>query len=63
MDRIVTNLDMIEFVNATLGTDADDFDVEAIVDDLQARYGTVDLDTIDDEAFWTVVQQHAKDAA
>lgn len=61
MDRIVTNLDMIAFVNAALNTDADDFNVEAIVDDLQARYGTVDPETIDDEAFWAVVERHVKD--
>ena len=43
-------------------TDASDgtYDVDAIVEALQDTYGTVDIDTIDAEDFWTVVAAHAE---
>lgn len=43
-------------------TDASDgtYDVDAILADLQEQFGTVAVDTIDTDAFWTVVMAHAE---
>ena len=45
-------------------TDASDgtYDVDAILADLQDQFGTVDIDTIPADDFWTVVLAHADEA-
>lgn len=54
----VTDRDMLAGVVNALGDDVVEFDTKAIVDDLQKRYGTVDIDTIDPAAFWDIVSRH-----
>lgn len=43
-------------------TDASDgtYDIDAILADLQNAHGTVDIDAIAPEDFWTVVLAHAE---
>jgi hypothetical protein len=45
----------------TTATDASDgdYDVDAIVEDIQAKYGTVDIDAIPQDEFWAIVGDHA----
>jgi len=52
---MVTRDDMVYQVAETLGTDGTDEAVNAVVDALQAKFGTVDVDTIDTEAYWNIV--------
>lgn len=65
MGNIVTRADMVTYVTRTLAEYIGEFDIEAIVDELQAEYGTVDLETVateDAEAgtdrFWVIVERH-----
>lgn len=45
-------------------TDASDgeYDVDAIVEEIIAKHGAVDADTIDTDEFWTIVGKHATDS-
>jgi hypothetical protein len=55
-----TDQDMRTQVTATLdGTDGE-HDVNAIVDEIQAKFGTVDVGSVDVEVYWDIVAQHAK---
>lgn len=56
---MTTDSDMRNQVCETLGAESADFDVTAIVDDIQRAYGTVDVGTIPSDAFWTIVERHA----
>lgn len=55
-----TRTDMTHQVIQSLGSDADDFDVEKIVDMLQFHFGTVDIDIIDDYKYWAIVSLYIK---
>lgn len=57
---MITSHDMLDFVIRSLDGREDGFDVNAIVDDLQAEYGTVDLDSdaVDNETYWEIVARH-----
>ena len=45
----------------TTATDASDgeYDVDAIVVEIIANYGTVNIDTLDTDEFWAIVGKHA----
>lgn len=47
----------------TAATDASEgtYDIDAIVEEIQNTYGTVDIDTIDHREFWNIVAKHATD--
>ncbi len=59
MTKTFTDQDMRDQVAEMVGGDVDDFDVIAIMERLQDRYGTVDIDTIESAAFWAVVERCA----
>lgn len=63
MPETFTDHDMRDQVTRTLGDEAGDYDVPAIVDELQAQHGTVDIETIAAPDYWTVVLRHRADAA
>ena len=54
----VTDADMRAQVTEALGADVVDFDVPWIVECLQRRFGTVDIDTINTEEFWHTLRVH-----
>lgn len=56
---MITDQDMRDQVAVALGADSGDFDVSAITDRLQEQFGTVDIDTIEDGAFWATVERCA----
>lgn len=48
--------DLVAQIHATI---ADfDFDVEAIADEIIQTYGLVDIDTIDTDKYWALVERH-----
>lgn len=53
-----TDRDMRDQVAIALGGYTAEYDMEAIVDDVQARYGTVDIDSVPDDEFWAIVERH-----
>lgn len=61
MGDTFTDRDLREQVAAALTGEAEHYDVPAIVDELQARYGTVSTEMMDTAWFWTVVLRHCTD--
>lgn len=61
---MITSTDMRDFVIRSLDGREDEYDVDAIVDDLQAKYGTVDLDgdAVDHDTYWQIVARHDRSA-
>lgn len=57
---MITDRDMREQVKSSLTSEVGDFDVNAIVDDLQDAYGTVHIDEIPSERYWEIVEKHDK---
>lgn len=55
---MVTDHDMRDQVAESLGSEGADLDVHAIVDELQRKYGTVHIDTIDHDEYWAIVMKH-----
>ena len=55
---MITDQDMAYQVSVALTTYTADYDIPAIVAHLQREHGTIDIDEIDEEAFWDVVAQH-----
>lgn len=55
-----TDRDMREQVIRALGIDAVNFHIEGIVDELQRKFGTVEIDHIDSGLFWEIVQKHVR---
>lgn len=58
MPEITTARNMRMDVRHFLGSSAVEFDVAAIVDDIQRDHGTVDIDTLNNVYFWRVVMRH-----
>lgn len=61
---MITDQDIRTEVLQALTTDAPDFDIDAIVQDIQATYGpfqSADVLDVDHDAFWTIVAKHATD--
>lgn len=57
--QIITDEDVRVEVLTTLADRKAEFDVQAIVSEIQATYGTVHIDVIDGESYWDLVQRHA----
>jgi hypothetical protein len=57
---MMTDREMRDQVRTALGIESDEFDVPKIVDALQARYGTVDIDDIPSDQFWEIVSEHRR---
>jgi hypothetical protein len=51
-----------QIIRATDASDGD-YDVDAITEDITAKYGAVDIDTIDTDDFWAIVAEHAAETA
>lgn len=49
---MITDRDMRDQVLATLPDAEDDYDVAGIVEEIQRRYGTVDIDIVPDSEYW-----------
>lgn len=47
-------------VEHALGFDVDEYDVPAIIDDIQHEFGTMNIDTIPADRFWGIVANHVK---
>lgn len=58
--RIITDHDIATQVEQSLADHVGDFDVEAIVRAIIDGYGLVDISTIDDDQYWTLVEAHAR---
>lgn len=54
-----TDHDMRAQVTQSLGFSADEYHVPSIVAQLQAKYGTVKIDTIEHNAYWAIVAANA----
>jgi len=57
---MVTDADLRTQVEHALGFDADEYNVPAIVDDIQHEFGTMNIDTIPADRFWGIVANHVK---
>ncbi len=56
---MITSTDITRQVGESLTDCGDEFDVAGIVRDIIAEHGRVDIDSIDPEAYWAVVERHA----
>lgn len=52
--------DIREVVEHSLTDFADEHDVDGIVREIIDTYGLVDLETIPHDAYWAIVQRHAR---
>ncbi|MDT0306143.1 hypothetical protein RM780_04090 [Streptomyces sp. DSM 44917] len=50
--------DIAHAVSTTLGDHIEDFDIDGIVAEITGTYGHVDIDTIDSDAYWAIVERH-----
>lgn len=55
---MITDMDMRQQVAIACGAFADEFDLDAIVDELRGEFGLVHIDEIPSEQFWAVVEHH-----
>lgn len=55
-----TSSDMRNQIQTATDASEGTYDVDAILADLQDAHGTVDVDTIDTDAFWAVVAARAE---
>ena len=55
----ITDRDIATQVTESLTDHADSHDVDGIVRDIIDRYGRVNIDTIDHDDYWTLVETHA----
>lgn len=53
-----TDHDMRDQIHEALGEEDANFNITAIVDEIQRTYGTVDIDTIPASEFWPLVDRH-----
>jgi hypothetical protein len=58
MSSTFTDHDVRDQVTRSLTGHADDFDVQGIVDEIQAIHGTVPIEGLPD--YWDIVERHAK---
>jgi hypothetical protein len=58
---MITDRDIAVAVTAALGEHAADHDIDGIVRDIIDRYGRVDVETIDHDEFWSLVEKHARE--
>lgn len=50
-------------VTTTLGDHADDFYIDAIVDEISRDYGFIDIDEIPHSEYWDIVEDYDKTRA
>lgn len=55
---MITDQDIAQQVSQALAPELSDFDLDAIVSEIQATYGLVDIDTIPHDDFWALVERH-----
>lgn len=53
----MTDKDMREQVIQALGDDAGNYQIDWIVEEIQQRYGTVDIDHVGPDEFWAIVSE------
>jgi hypothetical protein len=54
---MMTDGDMRDQVIAALGDQAGNYQVDRIAEEIQQRYGTVDVNVIEPEKFWEIVSE------
>lgn len=54
----MTLRDMADSIGAALGDHGDDYDLDALIDDLRVRYGIVPIGDIPTDEFWEAVDRH-----
>lgn len=55
---MITRQDIMIQVRDTLGVYGDDFDIDAIVDDIVTEYGLIDIDDIPSSEYLPIVERH-----
>jgi hypothetical protein len=62
---VITDRDIREQVARSIdGADeSENFDVEAITDEIRSTYGLVDIDAIPAEEYWAIVAKHDRTGA
>jgi hypothetical protein len=55
---MMTDKDMREQVIQALGDDAGNYQIDWIVEEIQRRYGTVDIDHVGPAEFWEIVSEN-----
>jgi hypothetical protein len=61
LHNVLTDRQVTHEVRAVLGPDADDFDIEGIVDELRERFGpfgVTDKLDVEHSDFWKLVERH-----
>lgn len=58
MEKLITIDDMTQQVKTVLDGFVEDFDVEAIVEEIHRDHGLIDIDGLDDSEFWAIVERH-----
>lgn len=61
-DTVDRAKDLAYQVSLTLGDNAGDFDIEAIVADLMSGRLITSVDEIDSDTYWTIVNRHDRTA-
>lgn len=54
-----TSRDLRDQIKTATDASDGDYDIDAIAEDIQGKYGTVDIDTIPTDEFWTIVGDHS----
>lgn len=61
MGNTITDHDMRDQVAESLGSEGGEYDIPAIVDEIQEHYGTTHIDNVPHDAYWTIVLRHCTD--
>lgn len=62
MSRTITDRDMRDQVHEVLGDEDACFNITEIVDDIQAKFGTIDVAKVPSNDFWEIVNRHYIDS-
>jgi hypothetical protein len=57
---MITDRDIAVQVVRSVDYNRMEFDINAIVGEIQRTYGLVDIETIDNAEYWAIVQRHAR---
>lgn len=60
MGDTFTDRDLRDEVTQSLADDALGFDIQAIVDEIQATYGTRSIETLSHDEYWDIVVKHER---
>lgn len=60
MSEIITRTDMTRQVQEVVDSCEGEYDVAAIVDEIHAAHGLIDINGLGHDEFWAVVLRHAK---